>query len=185
MTTAKKLMTAEDLLALPDDGFHRYELMNGVLITMPPDGEQHGSVLNNTDFEFTGYVRARNLGRITVGDAGYILRRGPDIVRGPDLAFTSRERLQGAPASGYQTVVPDLIVEIVSPGDRSGEVQEKTLLWLAAGARLVLNLYPRTRSVMAHRSPTERQEYTEPDILDALPVFPDFACPVARLFEGT
>lgn len=105
-------------------------------------------------------------------------------MRGPDLAFTSRERLQGPPATGYETVVPDLVIEIISPGDRPGEVREKTLLWLAAGVRLVLNVYPRTRSVVAHRSPTESREYTEHDTLDALPVFPDFACPVARLFEG-
>ena len=124
-----------------------------------------------------------SFGRVTIGDVGYILQRNPDIVRAPDLAFTSRERLQGPPASGYQTVIPDLIVEIVSPGDRPGEVQEKTLLWLAAGAKLVLNLYPRTRSVVAHRGPTERREYVAADILDAEPVLPGFSCLVASLFE--
>ena len=46
MTTSRKLMTAEDLLALPDDGYHRYELMDGVLITMPPGGGEHGTVLS-------------------------------------------------------------------------------------------------------------------------------------------
>ena len=35
MTTAKKLFTSEDLLAMPDDG-KRYELIRGELIEMPP-----------------------------------------------------------------------------------------------------------------------------------------------------
>lgn len=184
MTTAKKRLTAEDLLALPDDGFHRYELVNGVLREMPPDGGLHGTVLMRTGAVFLTYVDARNLGRVTIGDVGYILRRNPDFVRAPDLAFTSRERLQGPPASGYETVVPDLIVEVISPGDRPGAVQANIEEWLAAGARLVLAVYPRTRSVVAHTSPTERREYTERDTLDAKPVFADFACPVAQLFQS-
>ena len=35
MTTAKKLLTADDLMAMPDDG-KRYELIRGELIEMPP-----------------------------------------------------------------------------------------------------------------------------------------------------
>ena len=41
MTTAKKLLTADDLMAMPDDG-KRYELIRGVLIEMPPTSHEHG-----------------------------------------------------------------------------------------------------------------------------------------------
>ena len=43
MTTAKKLFTSEDLLAMPDDG-KRYELVRGELIEMPPTSHDHGMV---------------------------------------------------------------------------------------------------------------------------------------------
>ena len=37
MATTTKLMTAEELLEMPDDGF-RYELVRGELVKMPPAG---------------------------------------------------------------------------------------------------------------------------------------------------
>ena len=37
MATTTKLMTAEELLEMPDDGF-RYELVRGELVKMPPTG---------------------------------------------------------------------------------------------------------------------------------------------------
>ena len=43
MTTAKKLLTADDLLAMPDAG-KRYELIRGVLIEMPPTSHQSGRI---------------------------------------------------------------------------------------------------------------------------------------------
>ena len=44
MTTAKKLLTADDLITLPDDG-NRHELVKGELIEMPPPGVMHGIVV--------------------------------------------------------------------------------------------------------------------------------------------
>lgn len=183
MTTKRKLMTAEDLSELPDDGFHRYELVDGVLIEMTPPGERHGTLMAQVVAVLWPYVESRNLGRLVAGDPGYILHRRPDTVRGPDVAFTSRERLEAPPAGGYATLVPDLVVEIVSPGDRPGEVQAKIAEWLAAGVRLVWVFYPATRSIVAHRGPAEVRTYANQDMLVGAPVFPDFACPVARFFQ--
>ncbi len=88
---------------------------------------------------------------------------------------------QGLPR-GYLEVVPDLIVEVISPGDSAAEVQEKIEEWLRAGARLVWAVYPDTRSVVAYQSLAAVRVYTEADILDGEPVLPGFTCPVARLF---
>lgn len=41
MAVSEKLMTADELLALPDDNM-RHELVKGMLITMPPAGALHG-----------------------------------------------------------------------------------------------------------------------------------------------
>ena len=51
----------------------------------------------------------------------------PDTVRGPDVAFWSKERLplDQPPPQGYPNAVPDLCVEIRSPHDRPGDIQEK------------------------------------------------------------
>jgi Uma2 family endonuclease len=41
MAVTGQRMTAEELLMLPDDGM-RHELIDGVLTTMSPTGEEHG-----------------------------------------------------------------------------------------------------------------------------------------------
>jgi Uma2 family endonuclease len=43
--TETKLMTAEELLQMPDDSF-RYELVKGDLKRMSPTGDEHGVVID-------------------------------------------------------------------------------------------------------------------------------------------
>ena len=43
MTTKTKLITAEELLLMAEDG-NRYELLRGVLIRKMPPGDRHGDV---------------------------------------------------------------------------------------------------------------------------------------------
>ena len=72
------------------------------------------------------YVRANDLGEVFAAETGFILRRDPDTVRAPDAAFVDRERLPaGELPPGYLEMVPDLAVEVVSPGDSAREVLEK------------------------------------------------------------
>ena len=184
MTTAKKLLTAEEFALLPDDG-HRRELIDGEVIELAPGNFRHGEIGGNVLVEISVFVRERGLGRVSTLDPGFTLRRDPDRVRAPDVAFIARDRLPPEEdlEHGFPEIVPDLVVEVVSPGDTATDVQEKVEEWLAAGVRLVLVLYPRTRTVMAHRGLNEAHRYGPADTLDAEPVLPGFACPVARLFE--
>ena len=183
MTTTRQTMTAEDLMRLPDDG-RRYELLDGVIVEMSPGGNVQGMVASNFGFELTAFVRPRNLGVVASNEPGIFLRRNPDRVRSPDVYVLLRERIPagGLPA-GYMDVIPDLVVEVVSPNDTAAEVEQKVQEWLAAGARLVLVAYPATRSVIAHRGGSEMRYYAAADTLDAEPVLAGFACSVASLFE--
>ena len=56
--------------------------------------------------------------------------------------------------AGYLPLAPDLVAEVISPGDSFTEVEEKSLSWLAAGTALVLLVDPGTRTVLVHRSAT-------------------------------
>ena len=183
MTTAKLLLTAEDLLKLPDDG-RFYELLDGELVEMSPPGGAHGKVTLMVGYHLLAHVKANELGEVLAGDPGIILRRNPDRVRAPDVCFIARERLPagGIPA-GYLEVVPDFIVEVVSPGDRAAEVQEKAEEWLRAGARLVWVLYPKTRSILAYQGLASARVYADADTITGAPVLPDFSIGVAELFS--
>jgi len=180
MTVEKRLVTAEDLLCLPTD--MRCELLDGEVVELSPAGGRHNDVMGVLTALLWTYVKTARLGKVLPGDTGIILRRNPDRVRAPDICFIAQDRLpaDGVP-EGFLEIVPDLIVEIVSPSDRARDVQQKTDEWLRAGARLVWTIYPETRTVVAQTA-TGTQSYREHDTLTAVPVLPDFTVPVAMLF---
>jgi Uma2 family endonuclease len=177
-------LTADELLRLPDDGW-RYELRQGELIRMPPGNPRHGSRMRRFGARLGAYVDTNDLGDVLVGDPGFTLQRGPDTVRGPDVAFIRKERIppDGLTEDGFWEGAPDLAVEIVSPGDGARDVREKIDEYLAAGGGLVWVLYPRTRRVTVHRPDRSVTELTAADTLDGEGVVPGFACPVAALFD--
>lgn len=182
MSTATQLLTAEDLERLPKDG-QRHELVRGELHTMPPSGFEHGAVGINLSTPLDQHVRASHLGRVVGAETGFLLARDPDTVRGPDIGFVRRERLEsvGVPRS-YWPGAPDLAVEIVSPGDTVFEVDAKVQEWLAAGTSLVWVINPRQRMVTVYRPGANPVILREGDTLDGQEVVPDFRHPVSHLF---
>jgi Uma2 family endonuclease len=83
---------------------------------------------------------------------------------------------------GELQLAPDLVVEVVSPNDSAGEVQQKTDEWLFAGVLLVWLLYPATRTAMTFRVDGAIQLLHADDTVTAEPVLPGFACRVGDLF---
>lgn len=180
--TVPARMTAEQLAQMPDDG-HRYELVEGELQTMAPAGERHGQVTVTITALVWNHVHAHNLGRCYAAETGFVIQRGPDTVRAPDLAFVGNERLKGAPSEVFSTLVPDLVVEVVSPTDRASEVTTKALVWLDYGVRLVWVIDPRAQLVTLH-TPGDvigliRGEHA---VLDGGAVLPGFRVPLGELF---
>jgi Uma2 family endonuclease len=88
----KTLFTAEELLHLPSDS-RRLELVNGKIYEMPPANGIHTDGVRNAASILSPYVRRHRLGRTQAGDPGFILRRTPDTVRAPGVAFISYDRL--------------------------------------------------------------------------------------------
>ncbi|HLZ72351.1 MAG TPA: Uma2 family endonuclease [Dehalococcoidia bacterium] len=181
MTTEKTLVTIKDVEANPPPG--RWELLDGEVVPMPPAGGEHNWVMNRFDVRLTTYVEANDLGVVLPGDTGIILGRRPDRIRAPDLCFFAKGRLPGdRPPSGYLEIIPDFVVEIVSPGDRAGEIQQKTDEWLNAGVRLVWVAYPESRTVVVSSGSDTQRIYRVGDALTGDPVLPGFSTPVAALF---
>jgi Uma2 family endonuclease len=182
MTTTTAPMTAEELLRRPDDGF-RYELIRGELIQMSPSGSEHVVIIAELAARLRNQVKANKLGIVFGAEGGFLIGRDPDTVRAPDIAFVRRERIpaDGIP-KGYWPGAPDLAVEVLSPGDRVSEVDEKVGMWLAAGTLMVWVVNPRWRSVTIYRSAREIRVLTEDEMLDGADVVPGFRCPVRDIF---
>src|SRR5712671_6659245 len=62
MSAVTQSITADELLAMPKDGY-RYELVKGELRKMAPAGDEHGFVAMNFGSFLTVHVKANNLGR--------------------------------------------------------------------------------------------------------------------------
>ena len=84
MTTAGKLLTADDLLAMPDDG-KKYELVRGELIEMPPPGFMHGLVVRRIGQGFGIFVDEHSPGFVVTSEVGIYSERDPDTVIAPGL----------------------------------------------------------------------------------------------------
>ena len=184
MTTGKtKPLTADDLLRLYSQGV-RGELVRGVLHETVSTGMEHGQIAAKFVIRLGIFVEPKRLGRLTTSDSGVWLERDPDTVREPDVAFTSAERLPlNVRVRGYAEVVPDLVVDIVSPSDTMREVHEKAQMWLRFGVTVVWVVYPDSRTIAVYQSGVPVITLTENDTLDGAPVLPGFTLPVRDVFE--
>ncbi len=177
------LVTAEQLLAMPDDGCRR-ELVAGELRTMPPHGWLHGEVELNLAGLLKDYVEEHRLGKALTGDPGFLLDRDPDTVLAPDLAFIRHEHIPSELSDeGFWPGHPDLAVEVVARGRSAKAFHEKAAAWLEAGVAMVWVVHPARRTVTVYRSDAEPETLSEADHLDGQDLLPGFRCPVADLFR--
>lgn len=182
MRVKKTLLTAEELLRLPDTG-RRLELVEGELYEMPPAGGEHGDIAAVVLIVLGEYVRRHQLGRIFAAETGFVIARDPDTVRAPDASFVSYARLpRGDVPLGYVEMAPDLAVEVMSPNDSAREVQEKADSWLAAGTSEVWVVSPRQRTVTVYHVGEPETVIDEYGTLRGGSLLPGFGVPVSELF---
>lgn len=179
MTVDLTLMTAQDLLRMPDDGM-RHELVQGELITMAPAGARHGKIGMRIALHLGNHVVARNLGATYTSDTGFVLSHDPDSVRMPDASFVRRER--DVPVEEFFPGHPDLAVEVISPSDRYTEVDAKVREYLSAGAQMVIVVNPRNQTAAVH-TPAGSKHLSIDDTLDGGDVVPGWRLPLSEIFE--
>jgi len=183
MSATDRLMTAEELArtSIPDKAV---ELIRGHLVVREPPGTSHGGVAANLAIGLGVFARENGFGRVFAQDTGFKITRDPDTVRAPDLAFVSRQRLAQIPETGYAELAPDLIVEVLSPSDRAGEVLAKIGEFLAAGTRLAWLVDPSRREARIFRRDGSVSVIGADDTLDGEDVLPGFSCPLARVLDA-
>jgi len=182
MNVQEKLLTAEDLAAMPDDRKRR-ELVKGRLIEMSPPKLRHG-LIQTLVARFVGaYASEHKLG-YTFTEVGCILSKNPDTVRAPDVAFLAKGRLKSIDFDAYLPVVPDLVIEIVSPGDTVDEILDKVHEYFEAGVILLWVFQPQRQQVYVYTSPEDIQVINIDGTLDGGDVLPGFKLPLRDVFKG-
>ncbi|HUG13563.1 MAG TPA: Uma2 family endonuclease [Thermomicrobiales bacterium] len=177
-----KLMTIDDLWETEEPG--RYDLIRGELHATAPAGKEHGDTEMNLLLALGTHVREHRLGRVYPGDTGFVLSREANTLLSPDVAFVRRDRLPREYHPAFFPFSPDFAVEVLSPSDRSSEVTEKVMEYLAAGTSLVWVVDPRLRVVIAHTPDRGARTYSDTDTIDCGDVIPGFQIHVADIFNS-
>jgi Uma2 family endonuclease len=177
-----KLLTAEEFAKLPSDG-KKYELVKGILVEVCRPKYGHGYVQAIMAYYFNAYLMEHSIGVVTT-ESGYVTTENPDSVRGPDVAFMSKDRLGKQVPSDFVNLAPDLVVEIASDSDTVRDLQNKIDEYLAGGTRLIWVFYPWNRTVSVHRQGAMPVTIGVNDVLDGEDVLPGFRLPVNDVFKG-
>ena len=186
MTRQKTLLTAEEFYLFCCRNEGRYELVDGEVVELAPPNDEHGEIAINVGTAFNIYSRRRGVGR-TRAETGYTLRTGPDTVRGPDVSFVFRPRVEGR-GSGFVPGAPDIAVEVVSPSNTAAEVARRAAEYLAAGSQRVWVVYPSVRRVVIHCADGSVISYSSDDVssddvITDEELLPGFSLPLSEIFE--
>ncbi|HWM91247.1 MAG TPA: Uma2 family endonuclease [Thermoanaerobaculia bacterium] len=110
-------------------------------------------------------------------------RRDPDTVRGADVVFISHERYARRSFLTFLDVAPEIVVEILSPDNRPGEVAQNVHEYLSIGVDCVWVVDPRRRQVRVHRLPEQVETLGIGDILRDEEILPGFSLLLSDLFR--
>ncbi len=184
-TVTEKLITAEeffDWVELPANRGRRFELIAGEVIEMPPAGKFHGFVCGNVAGILRNFAIARTKGYVCTNDAGVIVRRNPDSVRGPDVTFYEDQETADDMQRQYADIPPVLAVEVVSPGDRINDIMQRVGQLLSRGVQTVWVVDPEARDVSICRAGTEPVLVSGIEPVTGGQTLDDFSCPASEFF---
>ena len=178
-------MTADEFgewVQLPENANRWFELVRGEVIELPPPMKPHGAVAFNIARILAGHVYAKAKGYCTSNDAGVILERDPDTVRGPDIAYYEDAGTFEDLHPKYGEVPPRLAIEILSPSDKAGQITRKITDYLRNGVEVVWLIDPEQRNVTVYqpdKTPFILQGSQE---LTCESILPGFRCRLDELF---
>lgn len=160
------------------------ELQRGEVVHLSPGAWDHSAISFRIAARLGEWAARRKRGRVLTNEAGLITRRRPDTVRGMDVAFFSYQRVpRGQEPSGFATVAPELVVEIIGKGQGWKAMVEKAGEYLAVGVDRVWIVDPRRMTLHVFQADHEPIRLTARDTLRDAAVLPGFACRLAELFQ--
>ena len=188
MPTESMRLSADDLLRTPVPPHLRgYELVDGELVEVTPVSFAHGCIAAELAFRLSAHVREQGLDGHVCIEGGYVLHLPQDAerLRGPDVSYVSGASLRqsgGAPAHGFARFVPDLVIEVDSPGRRPRVEQERIQNYIDAGVRLLWVVHTETRSATAYRPDGSARVLRAREALDGEDVLPGLRLPLSDVF---
>ena len=170
-----------DLLKVNESGPRGlYELVDATLVEKAMGLE--ASIVAMAIGRILGYFVSKNqLGLVSGPDGFFQLL---DSTRGPDVAFISRNRLPDGkfPTESYPAIAPNLVVEVLSPGNTKAEMARKRLEYFHCGVQVVWMVDCTHRTVAIYTSPSEWCVVKEHEMIDGGDAIPGFTSCVGDFF---
>lgn len=113
---------------------NHYELLRGRIVMSPPTSWRHGRIGAVLVRLLDTHVEAGCLGRVFDASTGFELPSGETLE--PDVAFVSRESWEAGPrpqGDELLRILPDLVVEILSPSTARRDRTEKREIYAQNG----------------------------------------------------
>ncbi|MBD2387264.1 Uma2 family endonuclease [Cylindrospermum sp. FACHB-282] len=175
-------LTLQEFLTLPEgEGDITYELIDGQAIPKMPPKKYHSKLtraLINLIEEL-----CEGKGEVYPELAVALTRRGRDWAPTPDLLYISYQRLPADwEEEGACSVPPDLVIEIISPGQTFGQMAAKAQDYLAAKVLRVWVVDSQARSISVFYPDAPPQTYMGDELIkDSL--FPELEFTVEQVFQ--
>ncbi len=184
------------MLSLPDF-MYRYEkegpfeFIDGKVIPLHPVKFGHARFVNH----FAELLRKTQDADTVYSETPFILpsQRGKTKwVKGsrvPDVMFIRADRLQAYMAENpdYESeplsIVPDIVLEVVSPTDKFKDVEKKIKKYLSDGVHVVWVVYLQSRTIAVHKPNAEPIVLIGEQVLSGGDLVPGFEVPINQLFE--
>lgn len=167
----------EEYVNLPENADLRFEFIDGEIIEVPSNA--YSSEIAAQIIRHLGnHVYPSRLGRVTGEGGGYKVA-GARLA--PDAAFISRERQTSLDRQGYNSVAPDLAVEVMSPTDKEEDLEKKLKKYAEAGV-LVWVFRPERRVAQVYAPGQPMQEIGIDGTLDGGSVLPGFTLALRDVF---
>jgi Uma2 family endonuclease len=180
-----KRWTLAELVALPDDPWIRYELIDGELHVAKAPGDDHCTVQLVCGGALGDWSLETGLGR-AMTTPGVIFSEGNSVI--PDIIWLSHERYAAIRGPDrHLHGAPELIVEVLSPGAanerRDREAKLRLYSRFGVAEYWIIDLRARAVDVYRQQDGALRLAATVGDNETLTsPLLPGFALPLARLF---
>ena len=169
-----------------------FEILDGERIDQVSTGAKHGVIARTLWRALDRFIESHALGEL-FHEQAFILPdpENKNWVGGsriPDLMFVNSARYAaywdeyGEQENPPMALIPDLVVEIVSPTDIHEDVDRKVDLSLEDGVQQVWVIKPKTQTVTVYEG-SQRRNLTKDHTLTGSDILPGFEIPVASLFE--
>jgi Uma2 family endonuclease len=177
----KRKYTYEDYCKLPSD--IRAEVLEGELLMCASPNTRHQRISREIEFTLSQWVKEKGLGEVLDAPMDVVL--SPYTVLQPDILYISKERVSIITEPNIQGA-PDLVVEILSPGDEKRDTVKKKAIYEKFGVKEYWIVDPTQESItlfsLGEKGYKEKGVYEKGQVLESV-ILPGFTLKLDEVFK--